>query len=127
MTPAALQKLVDLAQHIERRDLAALRTAQERVAALNAAQATLDATQAALYADDSMIIGAAYGDWLRLEAARIAKALQKAERAVLAARGNAARAFARKQALARLQSQAIGEATQTARRRAEQNGMPADR
>ncbi|MGR3721808.1 hypothetical protein [Abyssibius alkaniclasticus] len=127
MTPAALRKLGALAQQVERRDLAALRLAQERVAALNAAQATLDSTQAALYADDSMIIGAAYGDWLRLEAARIAKALQKAERAVLAARGNAARAFARKQALSGLQEQAEAEELQTARRRAEQNGMPADR
>ncbi|MEX0970419.1 MAG: hypothetical protein WD046_08265 [Paracoccaceae bacterium] len=127
MTPDALRKLGALAQQIERRDLAALRHAQDAVAALQAAQATLDKTQAALYADDSMIIGAAYGDWLRLEAARIAKALQKAERAVLAARGNAARAFARKQALGGLLQHAKADALQTLRRRAEQNGMPADR
>ena len=96
------------------------------------AQSVLDATQASLYgsaglAGDNLVIGAAYGDWLRGEQARIARGLQKADAAVQAARHRSARSFGRNQVLNGLQDRADADALQKARRRAEQDGVPADR
>ena len=127
MTPAALLKLQSMAAQVEMRDMAALRRARDQVAALHAARAALDATQADIYAADSLAVGAAYGDWLRLEQARIALALRKAEAAAAAARGGAARSLARRQVLDGLLIKAKAKALMRDRRRAEQNGMPADR
>lgn len=127
MTPDALKKLQVMAAQVELRDMAALRHALDQAAALRAARAALEATQAEIYGADTLVVGAAYGDWLRLEQGRIAQALREAEAAAGAARAGASRSLARRQVLDGLLAKAEGAALLLYRRRAEQNGLPADR
>lgn len=127
MTPAALKKLQNMAAQVELRDMAALRRALDQVAALQAARRALDATQAEVYSGDELAVGAAYGDWLRVEQARIARALRQAQADAEAARGGARRSLSRRQVLDQLLVQADAKALMLDRRRAEQNGIPAER
>jgi len=127
MTPAALIKLQSMAVQVEMRAMAALRRALDDVAQLHASQAALDATQAELYGAETMVVGAAYGDWLRVEQGRITQALRKSEALAQAARGGARLSLSRRQVLDGLLKQAKGEALMLERRRAEQNGVPPDR
>lgn len=127
MTPQALKQLQSMAAQVEKRDLAALRMARDRLDRLQAAQAALDATQADLYGAESLVVGAAYGDWLHLELARLRSAIARAEAALETARTGAGRSFARRQLLDGLLKHARYEGLMQERRRAEQNGMPPER
>jgi len=127
MTPQVLKKLQSMAGQVELRDMAKLRHALGQAAKLRAAQAALDATQAELYGADTLTVGAAYGDWLHLEQARIQRALRRAEGLADAARAGAQRSLSRRQVIEGLLAGAEDEALKLERRRAEQNGMPEDR
>ena len=127
MTPDVLKKLQSMAGQVELRDMAKLRHALGQAAKLRAAQAALDATQAELYGADTLIVGAAYGDWLHLEQARIQRALRRAEGLAETARTGAQRSLSRRQVIEGLLAGAEDEALKLERRRAEQNGMPEDR